>query len=119
MRERLDLQKDLFHRSLRLHALRSTEENYELFQLAVDDSLIFDLAYHQIMERLSGEEAVESKRSKDGDWIAMNVSELLYWLSSNRSSILNEINTIVDLLGGIEIAIYLVETQEAELQPLA
>lgn len=119
MRERLELQKDLFHRTLRLHALRSREENFELFQLAVDDSLVFDLAYHRVMECLADEETVETRRSKTGDWIAVSVGELLYWLSSNRSAMLNEVNTVVDSLGGIEIATYLLETRDSEPQAFA
>ena len=118
MRDRIEMQKNLFHRTLRLHALRSRDENFELLQLVVDDPLVFDLAYHQVMERLEDEETVETRRTKTGDWIAINVSELLYWLSSNRSWMLNEINTIVDSLGGIEIATYLLETREDLLQPL-
>lgn len=119
MREKLEIQKDLFHRTLRLHALRSREESFELFQLVIEDSLIFDLVYHQTMQRLADNETIETRRSKMGDWIAVNIGELLYWLSSNRASMLNEINTIADSFGGIEIATYLLDNREGELLPMA
>ena len=114
MREQLDLQKDLLHRVLRLHALRSRDENFELLQLASDDKLIFDLAYHQIMERVAADENIETERSSDGQIFASKTGQILYWLSSHRSQMLTEINSIVDALGGIEIATYLIDDQPSE-----
>ena len=114
MQERLNLQKDLLHRILRLHALRSSEESFELLQLAIDDTLIFDLVYNQIMEKVDADAEVETTRSGMDQVLVQNLGQVLYWLSSRRSQLLTEINSIVASLGGIEIATYLIEDQASE-----
>lgn len=105
MKERTRFQKRLYRYSLRKLRRSSDAHDRELIQLALVDPTFFQMAYEQTMEDLTKAPTAAFgfaiSRTADGTPIVDNLLKLLDWFVQNGPALIEIIELIARLFGGI------------------
>lgn len=105
MKERPRFQKSLFRYSLRKLIRSSDAYDRQLIQLALIDRTIFTMAYEQTLEELAGSPTVafgfKISHTNDGVAVVDNLLKLLDWFVQNGPAIIDHLDMIAQLFGGV------------------
>lgn len=120
MKERPRFQRSLFRYSLRKLIRSSDVYDRQLIQLALVDRTIFTMAYEQTLEDLAGSPTAafgfKISRTADGAAVVDNLLKLLGWFVQNSSTIIENLDMITQLFGGIAATSAILRDEFDELE---
>ena len=123
MKERPRFQKCLFRYSLRKLVRTSDAYDRQLIQLALIDRTIFTMAYEQTMEELAGSPTAafgfRLSRTAEGFLVVDNLLKLLDWFVQNGPTLIENLDVIAQLFGGIAATSAILRDEFDELENIA
>lgn len=120
MKERPRFQKSLFRYSLRKLVRSSDAYDRQLIQLALVDPTIFAMAYEQTMEELAGSPTAafgfRLSRNAEGFLVVDNLLKLLDWFIQSGAVLIENLDVIAQLFGGIAATSAILRDEFNELE---